>query len=48
MMIIYTVLIFYWFNNLFQVFSCPGCSEFTVDFDSRCETERRFAYLFLY
>lgn len=30
---------------VFQVFNCPGCSEFTVDFDPRCETERRFEFL---
>ncbi|XP_078346247.1 zinc finger ZZ-type and EF-hand domain-containing protein 1-like isoform X2 [Oculina patagonica] len=28
-----------------MVFNCPGCSEFTVDFDPRCETERRYDYL---
>ncbi|XP_027043421.1 zinc finger ZZ-type and EF-hand domain-containing protein 1-like isoform X1 [Pocillopora damicornis] len=34
-------------NNLDvkMVFNCPGCSEFTVDFDARCETERRYDYL---
>ena len=33
------------FSELFQVFNCPGCSEFTVDFDARCETERRLDFL---
>ncbi|XP_020615974.1 zinc finger ZZ-type and EF-hand domain-containing protein 1-like isoform X2 [Orbicella faveolata] len=28
-----------------MVFNCPGCSEFTVEFDPRCETERRYDYL---
>ncbi|XP_073246845.1 zinc finger ZZ-type and EF-hand domain-containing protein 1-like isoform X1 [Porites lutea] len=32
-------------QDIKMVFSCPGCSEFTVDFDSRCETERRYDYL---
>ncbi|KAK3717323.1 hypothetical protein QZH41_011553, partial [Actinostola sp. cb2023] len=29
----------------YQVFSCPGCSEFTVEFDPQCETERKYDYL---
>lgn len=32
-------------QDIKMVFSCPGCSEFTVDFDPRCETERRYDYL---
>lgn len=32
-------------QDIKMVFSCPGCSEFTVEFDPRCETERRFDYL---
>jgi len=24
-----------------QVFSCPGATKFIVEFDTRCETERR-------
>ena len=32
-------------QNFTKVFSCPGCSEFLVQFDSRCETERRYDYL---
>ncbi|XP_065066167.1 zinc finger ZZ-type and EF-hand domain-containing protein 1-like isoform X1 [Rhopilema esculentum] len=34
-------------NNLrvVMVFSCPGCTEFKVEFDPRCETERRYDYL---
>lgn len=28
-----------------QVFSCPGADKFMVDFDTRCETERRYDYL---
>ncbi|XP_048575305.1 zinc finger ZZ-type and EF-hand domain-containing protein 1 isoform X2 [Nematostella vectensis] len=32
-------------QDLSMVFSCPGCSEFTVEFDPRCETERKYDYL---
>ncbi|XP_011420402.3 zinc finger ZZ-type and EF-hand domain-containing protein 1 isoform X2 [Magallana gigas] len=28
-----------------QVFTCPGANKFVVDFDPRCETERRYDYL---
>ncbi|XP_071131694.1 zinc finger ZZ-type and EF-hand domain-containing protein 1-like [Mytilus edulis] len=28
-----------------QVFSCPGANRFIIDFDPRCETERRYDYL---
>ncbi|XP_078317573.1 zinc finger ZZ-type and EF-hand domain-containing protein 1-like isoform X2 [Crassostrea virginica] len=28
-----------------QVFTCPGATKFVVDFDPRCETERRYDYL---
>ncbi|CAC5406051.1 unnamed protein product [Mytilus coruscus] len=28
-----------------QVFGCPGANRFIVDFDPRCETERRYDYL---
>ncbi|XP_064597879.1 zinc finger ZZ-type and EF-hand domain-containing protein 1-like [Liolophura sinensis] len=28
-----------------QVFSCPGATSFVVEFDPRCETERRYDYL---
>lgn len=36
------------------VFLCPGATYFEVDFDERCETEKRyvdwlgFSYLFIY
>ncbi|XP_068674922.1 zinc finger ZZ-type and EF-hand domain-containing protein 1-like [Montipora foliosa] len=32
-------------QDIKMVFSCPGCSEFMVEFDPRCETERRYDYL---
>ncbi|XP_077868975.1 zinc finger ZZ-type and EF-hand domain-containing protein 1-like [Saccoglossus kowalevskii] len=34
-------------NNLHitQIFYCPGASSFHVEFDSRCETEKRYDYL---
>ncbi|XP_071105472.1 zinc finger ZZ-type and EF-hand domain-containing protein 1-like isoform X1 [Haliotis cracherodii] len=34
-------------NNSYitQVFSCPGATKLIVDFDPRCETERRYDYL---
>ncbi|XP_041364980.1 zinc finger ZZ-type and EF-hand domain-containing protein 1-like [Gigantopelta aegis] len=32
-------------SHISQVFSCPGASKFIVDFDPRCETERRYDYL---
>ena len=28
-----------------QQFFCPGATSFVVEFDSRCETERRYDYL---
>ena len=28
-----------------QVFNCPGSSHFIVEFDPRCETEKRYDYL---
>ncbi|XP_061181596.1 zinc finger ZZ-type and EF-hand domain-containing protein 1-like [Saccostrea echinata] len=28
-----------------QVFTCPGANKFVIDFDPRCETERRYDYL---
>lgn len=31
--------------NVVQVFSCPGASTFLVEFDTRCETEKRYDYL---
>ena len=30
---------------MLQVFSCPGASEFLLDFDPRCVTEKRYDYL---
>ncbi|XP_031567894.1 zinc finger ZZ-type and EF-hand domain-containing protein 1-like [Actinia tenebrosa] len=32
-------------QDISKVFSCPGCSEFTVEFDPQCETERKYDYL---
>ncbi|KAL8625230.1 hypothetical protein ACOMHN_029988 [Nucella lapillus] len=32
-------------SSITQVFSCPGATKFIVDFDTRCETERRYDYL---
>ncbi|KAK7482310.1 hypothetical protein BaRGS_00026438, partial [Batillaria attramentaria] len=32
-------------SSITQVFSCPGATKFIVDFDPRCETERRYDYL---
>ncbi|BFZ03746.1 hypothetical protein BsWGS_06784 [Bradybaena similaris] len=32
-------------SNLVQMFHCPGASKLVVDFDPRCETERRYDYL---
>ncbi|GFS06651.1 zinc finger ZZ-type and EF-hand domain-containing protein 1-like [Elysia marginata] len=32
-------------SNIVQVFNCPGASKLVVDFDPRCETERRYDYL---
>ena len=31
-----------------QVFTCPGATKFVVDFDPRCETERRYVTLVQY
>ncbi|RUS90800.1 hypothetical protein EGW08_001419, partial [Elysia chlorotica] len=32
-------------SNIVQVFNCPGASKLVIDFDPRCETERRYDYL---
>ncbi|KAK7112606.1 zinc finger ZZ-type and EF-hand domain-containing protein 1-like isoform X2 [Littorina saxatilis] len=32
-------------SSITQVFSCPGATKFIIDFDPRCETERRYDYL---
>lgn len=31
--------------NITKVFNCPGARFFTVEFDSRCATERKYDYL---
>ncbi|XP_055877134.1 zinc finger ZZ-type and EF-hand domain-containing protein 1-like isoform X1 [Biomphalaria glabrata] len=32
-------------SNIVQMFHCPGASKLVIEFDSRCETERRYDYL---
>ncbi|XP_059146557.1 zinc finger ZZ-type and EF-hand domain-containing protein 1-like isoform X2 [Physella acuta] len=32
-------------SNIVQTFHCPGASKLVVEFDPRCETERRYDYL---
>ena len=32
-------------QHITQVFNCPGASYFIVEFDPRCETEKRYDYL---
>ncbi|XP_076459760.1 zinc finger ZZ-type and EF-hand domain-containing protein 1-like isoform X2 [Babylonia areolata] len=32
-------------SSITQVFSSPGATKFIIDFDPRCETERRYDYL---
>ncbi|PVD39043.1 hypothetical protein C0Q70_01670 [Pomacea canaliculata] len=32
-------------SSIAQLFSCPGATKFIVNFDPRCETERRYDYL---
>ncbi|KAL5017766.1 hypothetical protein ScPMuIL_005151, partial [Solemya velum] len=32
-------------QHLRHIFNCPGAAKFVVEFDSRCETERRYDYL---
>lgn len=31
--------------NITKVFNCPGCTSFRVEFDPKCQTERRYDYL---
>ncbi|KAH9489895.1 Zinc finger ZZ-type and EF-hand domain-containing protein 1 [Bulinus truncatus] len=32
-------------SNIVQMFHCPGASKLVIEFDPRCETERRYDYL---
>ncbi|KAL3875978.1 hypothetical protein ACJMK2_033871 [Sinanodonta woodiana] len=32
-------------QHVTQNFNCPGATKFVIDFDQRCETERRYDYL---